>query len=92
MSAFMCMYPYMCIHIYIYIYTHLWFGEVVLSLDLFFLPLFEVQVEVTVQGAGFSLGTAPLSNSCIISIIWLYIALKRTPVIDCYWVGAVPKV
>ena len=32
----------------------------------------------------------PLSNSWIISIIWLYIALNRTPNIDCYWVGAVP--
>ena len=36
---------------------------------------------------GFKLGTAPLSNSWIIIIIWLYIALKRTPNIDCYWVG-----
>ena len=34
----------------------------------------------------------PLSNSWIIRIIWLYIALTRTPNIDCYWVGAVPKV
>ena len=33
----------------------------------------------------------PLSNSCIIIIMWLYIALNRTPYIDCYWVGAVPK-
>ena len=33
----------------------------------------------------------PLSNSWIISIIWVFIALKRTPNIDCYWVGAVPK-
>ena len=32
----------------------------------------------------------PLSNSWIITIIWLYIALNRTPNIDCYWVGAVP--
>ena len=24
-------------------------------------------------------------------IIWLYIALHRTPNLDCYWVGAVPK-
>ena len=39
----------------------------------------------------FMLGTAPLSNSWIISIIWLYIALNRTPNIDCYWGGAVPK-
>ena len=37
------------------------------------------------------LGTAPLSNSWIINIIWLYIALNRTPSIDCYWVGAVPN-
>ena len=33
----------------------------------------------------------PLSSSWIISIIELYIALNRTPNIDCYWVGAVPK-
>ena len=25
-------------------------------------------------------------------IIWLHIALNRTPNIDCYWVGAVPTV
>ena len=31
---------------------------------------------------GFRLGTAPLSNR-----IWLYIALNRTPNIDCYWGG-----
>ena len=37
------------------------------------------------------LGTAPLSNSWIIIIIGFYIALSRTPNIDCYWVGAVPK-
>ena len=34
----------------------------------------------------------PFSNSWIMNIIWLYIALNRTPNIDCYWVGAVPKV
>ena len=34
----------------------------------------------------------PLSNGWIIIVIWLYIALNRTPNIDCYWVGAVPKV
>ena len=34
----------------------------------------------------------PLSTSWIINIIWLYIALNRTPNTDCYWVGAVPKV
>ena len=33
-----------------------------------------------------------VSNSWIRIIMWLYIALKRTPSIDCYWVGAVPKV
>ena len=33
----------------------------------------------------------PLSNSWIISIISLYIALNRTPNINCYWVGAVPN-
>ena len=39
----------------------------------------------------FRLGTAPpLSNSWIRIIIWLYLALNRTPNIDCYWVGAVP--
>ena len=33
-----------------------------------------------------------LSNSWIIHILWSYIAINRTPNIDCYWVGAVPKV
>ena len=33
----------------------------------------------------------PLSNSWMISIIWLYIALNRTPNIGCCWGGAVPK-
>ena len=33
----------------------------------------------------------PLSNSWIIIRVRLYIALNRTPNIDCYWVGAVPK-
>ena len=33
----------------------------------------------------------PLSNSWIIFLIWLYIALNRTPIIDCCWVGAVPN-
>ena len=41
---------------------------------------------------GFRLGTAPPSNSWMIDILWLYIALNGTPSIDCYWVGAVPKV
>ena len=34
----------------------------------------------------------PFSNSWIIIIIWLYIAPHRNPNIDCYWVGALPKV
>ena len=34
----------------------------------------------------------PLSNSWIVMILWLYIALNGTPNIDCYWVGAVPKI
>ena len=34
---------------------------------------------------------SPLSNSGIITIIGLYIALNRTPNIDCYWAGAVTK-
>ena len=39
----------------------------------------------------YHLGTAPpLSNSWTTTIIWLYIALNRTPSIDCCWVGAVP--
>ena len=37
---------------------------------------------------GQTLGTAPFSNSWILIIIGLYIALNRTPNIDCYWVGA----
>ena len=42
---------------------------------------------------GLSLDTAPpLSNNWRIPIIWLYIALNRIPNIDCYWVGALPKV
>ena len=43
---------------------------------------------------GSKLGTAPLSNSWMIIVIWLYIALNRTPNIDCYWMGGstqVPK-
>ena len=34
------------------------------------------------------LGTAPLSNSWIMIIIWVYIALHSTPNIDCYWGGS----
>ena len=45
-----------------------------------------------VWGLGFRLGTAPPSNSWTIIIIWFYIALNRTPNIDCYWGGAVPQV
>ena len=33
----------------------------------------------------------PLSNSWMINITWVYIALNRSPNIDCYWVGAVPN-
>ena len=33
----------------------------------------------------------PLSNNGITTIILLYIALNRTPDIDCYWEGAVPN-
>ena len=29
----------------------------------------------------------PISNSWIIIVIWLYIALNRTLNIDCYWGG-----
>ena len=39
----------------------------------------------------YRLGTAPLGNSWIIIRTWLYIALNRTPNIDCFWVGAVPN-
>ena len=43
-------------------------------------------------GIGWVLPPPPPSNSWIV-IIWLYIALNRTPSVDCYWgVGAVPKV
>ena len=39
------------------------------------------------------LGPFPLlSNSWIIGVIWLYVALHSTPNIDCYWVGAVPNI
>ena len=34
----------------------------------------------------------PLSYGWTITIIGLYIALNRTPNIDGYWVGAVPKI
>ena len=40
---------------------------------------------------GTTLGAAPLSNSWTILIIWLYITLKRTPNIDFYLGGPVPK-
>ena len=40
------------------------------------------------KGLGFRFGTAPpLGNSWRIIVIWLYIALTRTPNIDCYWGG-----
>ena len=34
----------------------------------------------------------PPSNSWTINIIWLYVALNRTPNIGSYWVGEVPKI
>ena len=34
----------------------------------------------------------PIRNSWLITIIGLYIALNRTPNLNCYWVGAVPNV
>ena len=40
---------------------------------------------------GKSWSTAPLSNSCIINIIWFCLALSRTPNTDCHWEGAVPN-
>ena len=33
----------------------------------------------------------PLSNSWIMNILWLHIALNRTLNIDGYWVGAILK-
>ena len=33
----------------------------------------------------------PLSNSRIIIVIWIYVALHRTPNVDCYRVVAVPN-
>ena len=45
-----------------------------------------------VQGVTFMLGTAPPRSSWIMIILWVYIALNRTPNIDCYWGGGtVPK-
>ena len=35
----------------------------------------------------FRLGTAPLTNSSITITMWLYIALSRTPNIDCTVTG-----
>ena len=40
-----------------------------------------------VRALGLSWVLPPLSNSWIIAIIWLYIALNRTPNIACYWGG-----
>ena len=33
----------------------------------------------------------PVSNSWIITKMWVYVALNRTHNIDCYWGGAVPN-
>ena len=38
----------------------------------------------------FKLGTAPPQYNWIIILIWLYMALNRTPDIGCYW-GQHPK-
>ena len=52
------------------------------------------QVDPALKGFSFRrrLGTAPLSNRWIINKKRLCTALKRTPNMDCYWEGAVPKV
>ena len=42
------------------------------------------QMRLRVWGLGWVL--PPLSNSWIITVLWLYIALNRTPNIDCYCV------
>ena len=44
------------------------------------------------ENYSYQLGTAPLSNSGTRMIIGLYIALNRTPITDCYWVGGVPNI
>ena len=44
------------------------------------IPVFLLEIRYT-------LDTAPVSNSWIIFIIWIHIALNRTPNIDCYWGG-----
>ena len=49
-------------------------------------PIIRVERDI-----GFRLGTAPLSSSWIISIIGVYIALNRTPNIDCYSGGQYPR-
>ena len=42
---------------------------------------------------GFKLDTAPIQLQLDNNYNrFMYIALHRTPNIDCYWVGAVPKV
>ena len=46
-------------------------------------PKFKASVGALGLGLGWVL--PPLSNSWIMSIIQLYIALSRTPNIDCYW-------
>ena len=50
-----------------------------------------LQGECVEGSTGISSVLPPLSNSSIILITWLYIALNRTLNIDCYWVRAVPK-
>ena len=69
-------------------------GQGIRGLGLAVLTFWSLDLEV--QGLWSRVMQVPalpsLSNSWIIIIIWLYIALDRTPNIDCYWVGAVPKV
>ena len=46
----------------------------------------------SVEGLRFKVGYCPPQQQLDKEfIIGLYIALNRTPNIDCYWVGAVPK-
>ena len=54
----------------------------------------KVRVELGCQGSRFRFRVGycqPLSNTWIISRIWLYVALNRTPNMDCYWGGQYPS-
>ena len=50
-------------------------------------PLIVVLRDASLEFGIFILGTAPLCNSYMKLIIWLYIALNMTPNTDCYRVG-----